>query len=345
MRLYGSIGSDIDGNLFAQELGYLDNEMDVVDIRINSGGGYVDQGLSIVSAILSAKAAINVYIDGIAASMAAVVAICADRVYMYDYAKIMVHNPFIEGAEKLTEKDKKSLERITDTLRVILSRRGKKDVNMADLMAKETWFSAQEALQAGLVDEVVSSKRQDLLSLPAAEIEKLIKNEYKPKNEKMDLVAIAKKLGLSDNATEAEILAAIESRDQKIVSLEKTAVDRYIALGKANGSVTDKNEARMRKLAASDFTLFADLVEEAEENKDDKTAGQPAEQNAGQPAVKSSVRLSDAIASVKSKTVAQDDQKSYDWYQKNNPAALAKMEREEPEKFKKLLDTYENQLS
>lgn len=76
MRLYGTIGSRVDGDYFAHELASLDrDDFDQIHIRMNSPGGNVFQGMSIVSAILSMNTPVCVHIDGIAASMAAVVAV------------------------------------------------------------------------------------------------------------------------------------------------------------------------------------------------------------------------------------------------------------------------------
>ena len=53
MRLYGAIGPRVDGDYFAQELASLDRgDFDMIHIRMNSPGGNVFQGMSIVSAIL-----------------------------------------------------------------------------------------------------------------------------------------------------------------------------------------------------------------------------------------------------------------------------------------------------
>ena len=72
MRLYGAIGPRVDGDYFAQELASLDRgDFDMIHIRMNSPGGNVFQGMSIVSAILSMNTPVCVHIDGIAPSMAA----------------------------------------------------------------------------------------------------------------------------------------------------------------------------------------------------------------------------------------------------------------------------------
>ena len=116
MRLYGAIGEKVDGDLFARELASLDDgQLEAIRIRINSPGGDVFQGMSIVSAMLSAKTPVYAHIDGIAASMAAVVAVAAKRVYMMDFAKLMIHDPYFAGKQSqsstLSNKQKNMLTR------------------------------------------------------------------------------------------------------------------------------------------------------------------------------------------------------------------------------------------
>ena len=166
IRMYGVIGRDVDGNRMAYDIAELDKDADTIHILINSDGGSVSQGLSVVSAILSAKAYIHAHVNGIAASMAAVIAVSSDRVSMQDYAKLMIHDPHIPGMkdEKLSARDRKALDSIADTLRIILTRRGCDKNTITSLMKDETWFSASEAQSAGLCDDVVTTLRKEELS-------------------------------------------------------------------------------------------------------------------------------------------------------------------------------------
>ena len=90
MLLYGIIGEKIDGDYFAQELNWLGREYDEITIRINSFGGDFNQGLSIVSEIRASKAFIITVVEGVAASMAGVIALAGDERRMNDYARIML---------------------------------------------------------------------------------------------------------------------------------------------------------------------------------------------------------------------------------------------------------------
>lgn len=219
IRLFGTIGSTIDGDQFANNLASLDGTVDTINLHINSPGGSVSQGYSIVSVILSMKSHINVYVVGIAASMAAVIAVCGKKVYMYDYSKLMIHDPFFSGksADKLSDKDKAALSHVTDSLQTILSRRGKDKKETARLMQSETWFSAEEAKVSGLIDEIISTKRKDEFSgLSSNDIFSRICAEYSTNNNNnsksnnMDLLQqLASILGL-DNPTEEMVIQAVK---------------------------------------------------------------------------------------------------------------------------------------
>lgn len=347
MRLFGEIGRQVDADLFAQELAALDNVADTVHLHINSPGGDVISGLSIVSAMQSMRAFIHVHIDGIAASMAAVIAIAADKVSMQDYAKLMIHNPYPGDSDaEVNDKMRKALASLTDTLQTILSRRGCDKDKIGSLMAAETWFSADEAKTAGLIDEIVTSPRKDeFKNLTTTELLTRVANEYKPVNKnEMDLTKIAAKLGLPATATEQQILDAIQTRETALAEQRNALVNHYLALGEKNGTVTDKNKERMKKLASADFDLFAEMVtdvpEEQEEDKGQEgTAGiKPTTQGAG--------RLSAALNDLKSKGAGAQAQtgKDWNWYQKNNPGYLNELEKTNPAQFQKLLDDYENSL-
>lgn len=352
MWLYGEIGRKIDGDLFALELASLDNQVDTIHLRVNCPGGLVIPGLSIVSAMLSAKAFIHVYIDGVAASMGAVVAICGDKVSMMDYAKKMIHDAsFGAKKESLSDKEKKALNSITDILRTILTRRGLDKEKIAKLMTEETWFTAEEAKALNLVDEIISSKRkEEFKDLTTDEILSRIGNEYKPnKDENMaDLKKIAASLGLPEAAAEEVILNEIQKRESAGSGQLDTLIAHYMAIGEKNGTVTDKNKERLQKLAKADFSLFVDTVmdapeqgNETEEGKETLAGGakQPITPNAA-----AANRLSGIINQGVQGNQKPDANKTWDWYQKNDPQALTKLETENPKLFNELLDAYENSL-
>lgn len=346
MRLFGEIGGQVDADLFAQELAGLDNMADTVHLHINSPGGDVISGLSIVSAMQSMRAFIHVHVDGIAASMAAVIAIAGDKVSMQDYAKLMIHNPYpSDDSAKINDKMRKALGSLTDTLQTILSRRGCKKEKIGSLMSAETWFTADEAKAEGLIDEIVTTPRkEEFKNLTTTELLARIANEYKPVNNKdMDLTKIAAKLGLPATATEQQIIDAIQARETALAEQRNALVTHYLAFGKTNGTVTDKNEERMKKLAAADFDLFAEMVTDVPESTVVKM-GTVLNEGAN---LRTTDRLSAALNDLKGKAAGNAQAqagKDWNWYQKNNPGYLNELEKTNPTQFQKLLDDYENSL-
>lgn len=265
MRLYGEIGSKIDGDYFAQQLASLDAEdLDMIRIRVNSPGGYVFQGMSIVSALLSMNTPVCVHIDGIAASMAAVIAVAADKVCMMDYAKMMIHDPYFADTDSKTmsAKQRKTIARLTDMLRQVLVRRGMDEATMSKLMREETWFSAEEAKNAGLCDEITSSARNEYMGLEPMQLVAAINEEYQSTNhqqmEKVNLsaeaiVALGSKSGQMDEAAvSAAIVAAIAGKDKEIAALkaEKEKAEAEIARLKK-----EKEDA-----VAAEASAFADRL-------------------------------------------------------------------------------------
>ena len=89
--LYGYIGEDVISGDFVRELKRLENVNKKINIRINSGGGSIFEGLAIFNAIKNCKAEVIGYIDGIAASMGSVIAMACKKVYMSKVAMFMTH--------------------------------------------------------------------------------------------------------------------------------------------------------------------------------------------------------------------------------------------------------------
>lgn len=134
----------------------------VLNLHINSYGGSCVAGNTIVNLIDNYKrktgARVNAYIDGIAASMGSGIAMAADYIYMAENAIFMVHKPYavaVGNADDM-EKEKEILDKVEDTLVSNYMRHfNGTEEEMRQLMADESWLTADEALTYGLCDEVV----------------------------------------------------------------------------------------------------------------------------------------------------------------------------------------------
>ena len=171
------------------------------------------------------KTPVNVYVVGVAASMAAVIAVCGNNVYMYDYARLMIHDPYLIGkdTDKLNDKEKNSISHIRGSLRTILARRGKNTDEIGMLMNNETWFTSEEAKEAGLIDGIIpTTRKSEFKNLSINDIFSRISDEYNFTNNlklnNMDLLQrLAVILGL-ENPTEEQIIQEV----QKLVKERQT---------------------------------------------------------------------------------------------------------------------------
>ncbi|WP_341636384.1 head maturation protease, ClpP-related [Staphylococcus casei] len=138
-------------------------DVDEVVVNINSNGGDVFSGVAIYNMLRRQDAHITVNIDGLAASIASVIAMAGDTVNMPGNAMLMVHNAWTEiaGDSNAFKKQADSLERINSV--VFNSYVDKSpDIDHALLqqyMDDETWFTAKEAKNLGLIDNVTKSSR------------------------------------------------------------------------------------------------------------------------------------------------------------------------------------------
>lgn len=267
MRLYGEIGDKVDGDRFAQELGLIAKDSELIKLRINSPGGDVIQGMSIVSAMLSIDTPIHVYVDGIAASMGAVVAVCGDKIIMADYAKIMIHDPYFPGAKALTAKQKKLCDKMRDMLNQVLSRRGIANDAIAKLMADETWFSANEAKAAGLCDEIASSLKNYLADLNPMQLCAKINDDFQTNNNQnqnnMKLNAkLASTLCVAVDAAETDITAAIEKLVDEKAEAEKEKAEAVAAKIVAQNELKELKDKRASELAVEATEIIAQAVKD-----------------------------------------------------------------------------------
>lgn len=160
--LYNHIGiiQDDDGNTiygingeeFACNIQYLEEcGVEKVNIRINSPGGSVIDGWSIISAIKNTKMEVHTYNDGLAASISGIIFCCGDCRYAMDYSITMIHNP-----SGLDEKD--ILAKVKDSLITILKNNSYiSDEQLDKLMNEETYLNADETLESGLCDIILNS--------------------------------------------------------------------------------------------------------------------------------------------------------------------------------------------
>lgn len=159
--LYGEIGWENTSKSVVEQLATMDGD---ITLRVNSPGGDVYEGIGIMNALRGYQGGVvTAVIEGMAASAASFIVVGgADRIVARPNAEIMIHDAwtFVDGnAEKLA-KTLADLERMSENLAGIYAERvGGEPSEWRAKMKAETWFSAQEALDAGLVDAVEDARQ------------------------------------------------------------------------------------------------------------------------------------------------------------------------------------------
>ena len=126
-------------------------------IHINSLGGEVFDGMAIYSIIQRRKAKTTVYIEGIAASIASVIALAADNVIMSENSLLMIHNAWggTQGDASEMRKQADVLDKITNEIAEIYVKKTNLPYDeVIRLMSEETWLTAEEAVAMGFVDSI-----------------------------------------------------------------------------------------------------------------------------------------------------------------------------------------------
>lgn len=163
--IYSDIGDGMWGGLsakmFREELNKL-KSVDELNVRINSGGGDAFEGVAIYNTLREFKAHKVVHIDGLAASIATVIACAGDVIKMGEGAQYMIHLAWTMGFGN--RKDMmKAVERLDLTDKLIAGvynkRTGLTEKELLKMMDDETWLSPADALEYGFVDEVVEATR------------------------------------------------------------------------------------------------------------------------------------------------------------------------------------------
>lgn len=158
--IYSDIGDEMWGGLSAKEFRRQLDEVKNVDelnIRINSGGGDAFEGMAIYNTLAAFKGHKVVHIDGIAASIATVIACAGDVIKMAEASEFMIHRAWTFAMGNRNDLAK-SMERLDLTDKIIAQvyekRTGQTETDLLKMMDEETWFSPAEAKEYGFVDEV-----------------------------------------------------------------------------------------------------------------------------------------------------------------------------------------------
>ncbi|WP_167631572.1 head maturation protease, ClpP-related [Mariprofundus ferrooxydans] len=157
--IYDDIGMwGISANEFVSALNEL-GDVAEINVRINSGGGSVIEGVAIYNALMRHPARINGFIDSVAASIASLIAMACDHLTIYDTSMMMVHRASAGAGGTADE-----LRQCADVLdmidkmlaRTYAGKTGKSSDEIMALLDATTYMDAAQALDLGFVDEIAA---------------------------------------------------------------------------------------------------------------------------------------------------------------------------------------------
>lgn len=306
-----------------------------LDFHIHSYGGSVFDGNLIYNFLAAYEGTLTIYIDGIAASMASVIMLAADKIYIAENGFIMIHKP--SGTTSGTDEDHESAAKLLRAMgknfvNKLIERTGKTVEEVAKWVSKtNNWFDAEEAVKLGLATATFRAKplaktvnKEELNQMGArAAYEMYAVTPPTPKEmKKEELIANFGLEGVTAENTDAEVMAALKTKmnastvtEEASAAAQKQAieaiVDTAIDSGKIDKSKRDAYVSRGEILGAGELReLLADM--------------KPYKPIAGQLE--------------KPKGGTGDPRANWTWedYQAKAPRALEALQRDEPAAFAKI---------
>lgn len=140
-----------------------DLDTDHLDVHINSPGGDIFDGLAIYQSLKNHRARVTVHVDGLAASIASVIAMAGDRVVVAPKASLMVHDGWTMAVGSAADMRKTAdlLDKQSDIIAsVYADKTGQPAAFWREVMSEDSWYNAEEALAAGLVDEIEGQEKK-----------------------------------------------------------------------------------------------------------------------------------------------------------------------------------------
>lgn len=346
--MYGDICGGIDGSSFAYEMQYLQDYAKFINVRINSCGGSVMDGYSIISAIKNSKIPVYTYIDGIAASIAAVIAMCGQEVSIMDFGSIMIHNPYSGDGD---DTDDAVLSLIKDTLVTILKNNTDLSADeLSVLMDRETWISAKEAKKMGMVQEIISSKisTADKQAIEDKQAKSNVIDLYKiynsilNKNKKETMIDNENTLieEVNGSINVEDLQKSLDEMKNEIESLKKEKEALTLEVNKFNSEKEAEKKAKVEELVNS--YILSGKIKEDEKEMTIKMASFDFEGTKNMLDKIGSKTSNKISTTIKNESSNKDDKSTWtlrDW-EKNDPKGLSELKNSNEELFNEMYKTF-----
>jgi ATP-dependent Clp protease protease subunit len=355
--IYGYIGKyeDVDYKGFRNSFQKILTSYKDVTVRIHSGGGSVYEGLAIYDLMRSSDSNITVIVEGMAASMASIIALGGDVIQMTQNAFFMMHAPSAgcHGDKSAMQSTAAQLTQAENRLVEIYKERTQAEESVIlDWMKpnNDTWVDSDQCLTMKICDEIITPSKnrvfqatdmknksvEEIFAAYEGEVPNEIKNQIneKMKNRIISMLAAASIVHtLTASSEDEDFEKALKDVFAKANRCE-TAEASLKGFQTTNAKVLIDKAVEDGKILASEKDQW---LKDAEANYD--FAARAVSKMVGKPDVNDLLnRDGREIETGKHDLLKGRGDWSFDKWQTEDPKGLSKMEEEAPEDFKKLFN-------
>lgn len=313
-------------------------------LHINSPGGDTLDGIAIYNLLKDHIGKVTVKIEGLAASIASIIAMAGDSIEMADNSLMMIHNPWAIAGGEVSDFEKMA-EILTKVKSLLITTYQAKtsltSEEISQMMDAETWLDAKEAKAKGFVDVITSSARiknqyhksynsnkykewESLLNTPPLDEPSIALPQDKNNLEGENMNQVFNLLGVkTEEEAQAKIQALQASNkelDNQIKALKEDALRSEVAIAIANGQISEDQKEYAEKLILADRELYNGFIEQVKKVKDSIP-----------PVVPAKVKIGENKA--KSEGVTWEELLK-------DPEELANMKNSNPTEYQRLFDQY-----
>ncbi|MEP7169188.1 MAG: head maturation protease, ClpP-related [Bacteroidota bacterium] len=328
--LYGYIGNYQQNNSknFVSDFKKLEATSKTINVRINSGGGDVFEGITIFNCLKNSTSVIHVFIDGLCASIASIIAMSGKRINMSKHSHFMAHR--ITGnvngdAHQIAETANLMLELENSLVEIYSSRTGisKEEIQNTWMQTgKEKWLNAGEALALKLIDGIYDSE-------PVSEKNLTI---YNKKMQMENINEILSFLNLREDTNTASVIAHLQDQKNEMENLKSEIEILQEEKVKFQNLIEQENKNKIQNLI--DIAIREKRINEAQRNVYVTLA--EANFEACKIAIQSIQPYKSITSQLQPEFKNEDELKTFEDYRKKNPQALKIMKENNPEKFSEL---------
>lgn len=347
LTAYGTIFGG-DGRYFVEEFSRLEQNFSEIIVHLHTPGGSVFDGNLIYNALSKSACDIHIIIDGIAASMGAIIILSAKKVSIVENGYIMIHAPssYADGRAQDFENQAKLLRSIEKNFLIKLSQRTQKPLKEVEKwLVGDHWFDAQEAQKLGFVSDIIPAQTPTLVSVenPSVMGSQQVYNAYaslfagvekskKIKNKNTMKEILISQLLLEGVTAESSDTAVIEAIKEKIAQEQQATQKAQQELKSFKKEQTDaliEEAIKANKITENQKEVYQKIAD---------TSGIEALQVVlSNLALASEKSTSPNISQIiKGKNTDKKTAWSFQEWQQNDPKGLEKMSVENPEQFQQL---------